>query len=128
QALFALTLAWTGARPSEVLALTPLSFQVESGIISLRTLNRRTFSIRAVPIPPALMVALDTEFALTAKQGSERSDARILWPWSRTTAWRIIKRAMAHAQVAGRQASPRGLRHAFGVGTLQSGVPLNITQ
>jgi integrase len=29
QALFALTLAWTGARVSEVLALTPSSFQVE---------------------------------------------------------------------------------------------------
>jgi integrase/recombinase XerD len=28
QALFALTLAWTGARVSEVLALTPSSFQV----------------------------------------------------------------------------------------------------
>jgi integrase len=31
-ALFSLTLAWTGARVSEVLALTPASFQVERGL------------------------------------------------------------------------------------------------
>jgi hypothetical protein len=39
QALFALTLAWTGARPSEVLALTPSSFQVEGRIVAFRTLE-----------------------------------------------------------------------------------------
>jgi integrase len=33
QALFALTLAWTGARVSEVLALTPSSFQVARGVV-----------------------------------------------------------------------------------------------
>ena len=40
QALFALTLAWTGARVSEVLALRPSSFQVELGVVALRTLKR----------------------------------------------------------------------------------------
>ena len=35
---------------------------------------------------------------------------------------------MRHSQITGRHAAPRGLRHAFGVGTLQSGVPLNLTQ
>jgi integrase/recombinase XerD len=35
---------------------------------------------------------------------------------------------MARAGVTGHHASPRGLRHAFGIGTLQSGIPLNLTQ
>lgn len=46
QALFALTLAWTGARVSEVLALTPECFQIESSIIAFRTLKRRKLSDR----------------------------------------------------------------------------------
>ena len=30
--------------------------------------------------------------------------------------------------MSGRCACPRGLRHAFGVGTLQAGIPLNLAQ
>ncbi len=35
--LFILTLIWTGARVSEVLALTPVSFQLESGVVAIDT-------------------------------------------------------------------------------------------
>lgn len=35
---------------------------------------------------------------------------------------------MMVAQVTGIAACPRGLRHGFGVGTLQAGVPINLTQ
>ena len=35
---------------------------------------------------------------------------------------------MNGAGVSGKRASPRGFRHAFGVGTLQAGVPLNLVQ
>jgi hypothetical protein len=35
---------------------------------------------------------------------------------------------MTHAGVTGSHATPRGLRHAFGVGTLQCAVPLNLVQ
>lgn len=38
------------------------------------------------------------------------------------------KRVMRHSGVTGRYACPRGLRHAFGAGALQSGVPLNLTR
>jgi integrase len=34
----------------------------------------------------------------------------------------------ASADINGRRASLRGLRHAFGVGSLQAGVPLNLVQ
>jgi integrase/recombinase XerD len=128
QALFALVLAWTGARVSEVLALGPASFQIESGVVAFQTLKRRKKCFREVPIPPELMRALDRHFLLSAMQRDpQESDSR-LWPWSRVTAWRHIKRVMGLAYVVGRQACPRGLRHAFGVGTLQAGVPLNLAQ
>src|SRR5688572_20377191 len=57
RALFALTLAWTGARVSEVLALTASSFQIERGIVAIRTLKRRQHVVREVPLPPDLVAA-----------------------------------------------------------------------
>jgi integrase/recombinase XerD len=128
QALFALTLAWTGARVSEVLALTASLFQIESGIVAIETLKRRGHYVREVPIPPELMAALNTHFKLTALQRDEHRSDRRLWPWHRVTAWRIIKQVMRRSSVSGQQACPRGLRHAFGVGSLQAGVPLNLAQ
>ncbi len=128
KALFALVLVWSGARVSEVLALTPASFQVESGIVAIRTLKRRRFVVREVPLPPRLMRALDLEFDLTTAQQEPDLVLVRLWPWHRTTAWRLIKKVMTKARLSGRAACPRGLRHAFGVGTLQSGVPLNLVQ
>ena len=99
QALFALTLAWTGARVSEVLALTPASFQIERGIVALRTLKRRKHSVREVPIPPELMSALDSAFGLLSAQRNPPATEGHLWPWHRVTAWRIIKGVMARAGI-----------------------------
>ena len=128
KALFALTLAWTGARVSEVLALTATSFQVECGVVAIVTLKRRSFNVREVPIPPELMAALDRQFELAARQRSPGTASLHLWPWSRVTAWRLIKGVMKLAGVKGVQACPRGLRHAFAVGTLQASIPITLTR
>jgi integrase/recombinase XerD len=113
---------------SEVLALSPSSFQIERGIVAIQTLKRRRHVVREVPIPPELMAVLDRHFHLAARQRDLRSGDSRLWPWHRATAWRIIKRVMTLCQIRGRRACPRGLRHAFGVGSLQAGVPLNLAQ
>jgi integrase len=127
-ALLGLTLAWTGARVSEVLALTADDFLVEAGVIALATLKRRRPVVREVPIPHELMAALDRRYALRAVQ-QESGTARLrLWRCCRTTVWRQMKALMAEAGVAGRPACPRGLRHGFGVGTLQAGVPITLVQ
>ena len=39
-----------------------------------------------------------------------------------------MRKLMALAGIVGCRASPRGLRHAFGIATLQSGVPINLIQ
>jgi integrase/recombinase XerD len=128
KSLFALVLTWTGARPSEVLTLAPIAFQIEASVVAIRTLKRRRFVMREIPIPPELMAALVSEFDLvTMQRDPERAYGR-LWKFSRTTAWRIIKQVMKQSGVGGRQACPRGLRHGFGIGTLQAGVPINLTR
>lgn len=128
RALFALTLAWTGGRVSEVLALSPSSFQIERGVVALRTLKRRRHVVREVPIPPELMAAIDRHFLLgEAQRDPIRAHVR-LWTWRRETAWRIVKHVMLGAGIAGAAACPKGLRHAFGIGSLLAGVPLNLLQ
>ena len=128
RALFSLLLTWTGGRVSEVLAVRANSFQVERNLISLRTLKRRRPHVREVPIAPGLMSAIDRHFGLNELQREPETANRRLWSFSRVTAWRFVKGAMLEAGVVGRPACPRGLRHAFGVGTLQALVPLNMVQ
>lgn len=128
RALFSLLLLWTGARVSEVLALRANSFQIERNIVALRTLKRRRLHVREVPIRPGLMTALDAHFSLRVLQADPETANRRLWPWSRVTAWRFVKGAMLEAGIVGRPACPRGLRHGFGVGTLQANVPMNLVQ
>lgn len=120
--LFALTLFWTGARISEVLALRGFSFQPSRGIVAIHTLKRRRRAVREIPIPHSLVIALDRRFDLAAL-----GDA-LLWPWCRTTAWRIIRGVMDAAHISGLAASPRGLRHGFAIDALRHSVPLTLLQ
>ncbi len=126
-ATFCAVLAYTGARISEVLALTPDRVDVDAGVIVFETLKKRRRGIyRAVPVPGNFLVQLLAVHDIRALQSHpERKDQR-LWPWSRTKAWMVVKRVMCAAGITGAQASPKGLRHALGVNALQSSVPLNL--
>lgn len=125
--LFALMLAWTGARVSEVLALTANSFQVDAGIVTIETLKQRGYCVREIPIPPKLMQRAERLFDLSGLQRGPVGSKR-LWRFCRQTAWRFIKKTCASVQITGRRASPRGLRHAFGVRAMQRSVPMPLAQ
>jgi integrase len=128
-ALFCLTLRWTGARISEVLALMPCAIDVESGAVSIETLKRRKRGVvRQVPLPPALIRKLDRVFRLRHSQREPRLATLRIWRWSRTTAWRYIKAVMAVAEITGMPAMPKGLRHGFGVHATHAGVPAHLVQ
>ncbi len=126
--LFCLTLAWTGARLSEVLALAPVRFQVSECLVSILTLKRRRLHIREVPVPPFLMEALNRHFRLTERQADKNAGAERLWPFHRVTAWRIVKQVMIEADIHGAISAPKAFRHGFGVGTVQAGVPVTQLQ
>jgi integrase/recombinase XerD len=127
--LFCQLLAWTGARISEALALTPASIDVDSGVASIETLKRRKRGIvRQVPLPADLLNELDCLFKLgNAQRDPELAHVRI-WRFSRTTAWRHVKAVMASAGITGTPAMPKGLRHGFGVRAFQSNVPPHLVQ
>jgi len=127
--LLCLTLAWSGARISEVLALTPASIDIESGVVSIQTLKRRKRGfVRQVPLPSDVLDEQDREFKLREAQHDRDLANERIWKWSRTTAWRRVKEVMAMAGVAGTPAMPKGLRHGFGVNAFQSNVPPHLVQ
>lgn len=121
---FCLTLLYTGCRISEALELTPSSWQLSEGIVTLRTLKkRRAHVMREVPIPKRL--------AALVAQTHDLSSAAPMWsyngaPLNRSTGYRWIKGLMADARIEGAYASPKGLRHGYGVHAIASGVQLNM--
>jgi integrase len=118
---FFLLLAQSGCRISEALAITPQHLDHESQRVIFRTLKRRRTVFRAVPIPEALMRQL-------ARLARDVADNARIWPWARQTAWRKVKGLMERAEIEGIMASPKGLRHAYGIKAAASNVPQNLIQ
>lgn len=121
---FALTLAHTGLRISEALSLTAESFQLEERVLSVRTLKRRKFVMREVPLP---------EVFIPECSPYVRGGSGLLWqehgrPIRRITAYRWIKGIMVEAEIDGAKACPKGLRHAFGVRAVLASIPLHMIQ
>jgi integrase/recombinase XerD len=127
--LFCLMLRWSGARISEVLALTPAAIDIESGVVAIETLKRRRRGVvRQVPLPPSVIDDLDRVFGLREAQRDPHLAQSRIWCFSRTTAWRYVKAVMREAGVNGAPAMPKGLRHGFCVHAIQSNVPLHLVR
>jgi integrase len=125
-----MTLAYAGCRLSEALALTVDRVDLAAGALVIENLKkRRTGIYRAVPVPPAVLEALDLVHGireLQSRRGKGRGER--LWPWSRMTGWRAVHALMEAAGLDGPQASPKGLLHGFGVAAVSAGIPLNLVQ
>lgn len=127
--LFCLVVAWSGGRISEVLALTASSFDLDAGTVALVTLKRRRSGlVRQIVLPPFLVKTLMRNLNLKSAQRDPERAAERLWPWSRVTGWRRIKRVMALADIRGLGATAKGLRHTFGVHAFQANVPPHLVQ
>lgn len=128
-ASFCVTLAITGARISEVLALTPERVDINESTIVFETLKRRKKGIfRAVPIPNELLGLLEVTHELSSCMTDYRLVRKRIWPWCRTTAWSYVKRTMKTAGIDGAVSKPKALRHAFAIDATQNRIPLNMVQ
>jgi integrase/recombinase XerD len=115
------TIHFTGCRISEALSLTSADIDPGESVLSIRCLKKRGKIVtRRVPVPPKLAKDLRS---LAPKAADGR-----LWPFSRTTGWRIIKGVMNAAGIEGIQATTKGLRHGFGVRGALGKVPVNVIQ
>jgi len=118
------TLLYTGCRPSEALALTANRVDFQAQAITFESRKKRRPGIyRAVPVPAALLDALDLVHGIRDRQTRAH-----LWTWSLKTAYTRVIEVMERAGIEGCQASPKGLRHGFGVACIEKGIPLNLVQ
>jgi integrase len=99
---------------------------------TLFTIAWNTQVYRAVPVPPKLLEMLGMVHGLKDKKrrtaGTKAKPPPPLWDFGRTTAWKKVIAVMKAAGVKGPQATPKGLRHGFGVAAIQAGIPLNLLQ
>jgi integrase len=127
---FCWTLAYTGCRISEALALTAARVDLGDGVLVIESLKKRRKGVyRAVPVPPPFLDALDLAHDLrTARRQPDGGAGVRLWQWSRATAWRRVCDVMEAAGITGLHATPKGFRHGFGIKAVASNVPLNMAQ
>jgi|HubBroStandDraft_5_1064220.scaffolds.fasta_scaffold24163_2 integrase/recombinase XerD len=127
---FCATLALTGARLSEVLALTPERIDEPNSAINFSTLkqSRGRHPTRAVPVPRELILFLDSVHHFRDAQHDPARAEERLWAWSRTTGWRRVKAVMKSASAPSFVAMPKALRHAFGVEATMESIALTMVQ
>lgn len=123
---FSLVLLYTGCRLSEALNLKVKHIDLENNSIRIESLKKRKAGIfRSVPVPERLIESLNLVHALRESKNKNTQ----LWQFSRMTGWRKIKEIMSTANIDGPQASPKGLRHGFGVYAIADcEIPLNMVQ
>jgi integrase/recombinase XerD len=127
---FCSVLCYTGCRISEALAMTAKSIDLSAKVIVIESLKRKAGVHRQVPVPPELLDTMDMVHGIREiqKRGGARLNER-LWPWSRMTAWRKMQSLIQAAGIPdGPHASPKGLRHGFGVTAVRKGIALNMIQ
>ena len=118
------TLLYTGCRPSEALALTADRVDFQAQAITIESKKKRCPGLyRAVPVPGAFLDALDLVYGIRDRKIKDQ-----LWPWSRKTAYTRVIEVMERAGIAGPQATPKGLRHGFGVACIEKQIPLHLVQ
>lgn len=125
-----MALTYTGCRISEALQLTADRVDLSGKVIVFESLKKRRRGLyRAVPVPDGVLDALDLVHGLREAQRARDAGKSVrLWPFGRATAWRRVREVMDKAAISGPQASPKGLRHGFGVAAVQAGIPLNMVQ
>ncbi len=133
--LFCQTLYYTGCRPSEALELSAQRILIDEKEIVFRSLKKRKKDnrgraklpeFRAVPVPKHLIDSFNYAFDTRKKYRKKTGLKDVFWTMSRSTAYRLVKRVMNRAKIEGKQATGKGIRHAFGINLLSGSKPLPI--
>jgi len=117
-----LILLYTGCRISEALNLRLCDIQIDEGCIAINSLKKRDKShVRQVPVPQSLLHDIHIHYSNTPQQTK-------LFTLCRTTAWARVKAIMKYATIDGQHATPKGLRHSFGVHCAFANVAMPLCQ
>lgn len=120
-------LAYTGCHVTEALELTFERVDLKRRTLTFESIRKRKPEVfRTVPVPPKLIEVLDQVHNVGERRG--RGRYRFLWSWGRTHAWRKVREVMQMAGIEGPQATPKGLRHGFGVIAAENDVPITFVR
>lgn len=139
--MFCTLLHYTGARPTELRELTIDRINVDTSEIHLRSIkkrkqdskgNKKLPQYRTIPIPENVMNMVVLTFDVLSKQ--KKGSKSLLWhanrslrkPIDAATAYRWVKRNMSAANITGKKASAKGLRHGFAINMVLKNIPINI--
>ena len=137
--IFCTLLHYTGARPTELRELTIDRVHPDACEIVLRSIKKRSKDrkgntklpqYRTIPIPESVMSLATLGMDIRAKQ--KRGKKALLWPSEKNpkvpidakTVYRWVKLNMESANVTGKKATSKGLRHGFAIAMVTAGVPL----
>ena len=103
---------------------------LKDGTIIIESAKKRKSGVyRPVPVPPTILDMLNMVHNVRAAQRRrDRGKSVRLWDWSGTKGWYVVGAVMKVAKIAGPHATPKGLRHGFGIKAVTCGVPLNTLQ
>jgi len=132
--MFCQLLHYTGARPTEALELTYDRVNIDKCEIILRSLKKRKTDnqgrikqphYRSLIVPKSFIESFDLVFNV---RGKKNTKGVLFFDRCRTSYYRMIKDVMKQADVKGKMATGKGLRHGFAVAmiTAKEPMPLHI--
>jgi integrase/recombinase XerD len=133
--MFFETLYFTGCRPIEVLGLTRARVNFDDRVLVVRTAKQRKVDMqgninrpkhRAIPVPNRLLDDLELAFDIRQLMRNQKNHDKLLWSKNRSTYYRNFKVIADKLKIVGPQATLKGLRHAYGIRSIEMGVPLHI--
>ena len=123
--LYCATLIYTGCRPSEASLLKPEFFDPGEAVVVIPCLKKRRPNIyRIVPVPKGYLHQMIT-FAENKHYGTANKS---FFSWQRCKAYRIVKAVLVGLGHTGPRASPKALRHTYGINAILGGAPLDKLQ
>lgn len=111
---------YTGCRSIELIHIQTDHIDLVTQSVWIRSAKKRDkIHWRDIPLPASFLDELD----LVHDIKKQKKDT-LLWPWTVRTVHRHVTYVMGLAEISGTHASPKGLRHAFGIACVMQNVPL----
>ena len=121
----ALVILYTGCRISEALNVQYKHIDISNKALIFESLKKRKKGIfRSVPIPKEICDYL--ELVHEVKRNNKPNGK--VWPIARNTAFLQLRKIFVDADIDGKKACAKGLRHGFAIHALTKKIQINMVQ
>ncbi len=126
---YAMMLYYTGCRLNEALNVQVEHIDFANGSVILRSLKKRgKVHYRHIPLPDDYLKGLAAAYNLRKVKRNKDNKSKRIWGFTDRTARRYVKAIMKEAELSGKKACAKGLRHAFGIACVENNIPLTEIQ